>query len=120
MITSFTSFNYPYLALLELRCGSHLSLTAQFEAEKIKKEINAIQKQITQKKKAKEDADDLLKDKVKLDKDFVEMSKRAADKEKEMTTKAATIGNIVDKDCHVSTTEVSGQALLPDETSKRR
>jgi seryl-tRNA synthetase len=84
-----------------------MSVVAQFEAERIKKEINAIQKQITQKKKAKEDADDLLKEKVKLDKDFVEMSKKAVDKEKEMTSKAATIGNIVDKDCHVSSTEVS-------------
>jgi hypothetical protein len=65
-----------------------------------------VQKQITQKKKAKEDADDLLKEKIALDKEFAEMGKRAAEEEKKMTAKAATIGNIVDKNCHVSSTEV--------------
>ena len=78
----------------------------QFDAEAIRKKVNLVQKQITQKKKAKEDADDLLKEKIALDKEFAEMWKRAADKEKEMNTKAATIGNIVDKDCYVSSTEV--------------
>ena len=77
----------------------------QFEAESIRKKTNAVQKQITQKKKAKEDADDLLKEKIALDKEFAEMGKRAAEEEKKMTAKAATIGNIVDKNCHVSSTE---------------
>lgn len=69
-----------------------------------------MQKQITQKKKAKEDADDLLKEKIALDKEFAEMGKRAAEEEKKMTAKAATIGNIVDKNCHVSSTEVRAMA----------
>lgn len=83
---------------------SHVAV--QFEAENIRKKVNLIQKQITQKKKAKEDADDLLKEKIALDKEFADMGKQAAEKEKEMNRKAGTIGNIVDKDCHVSSTEV--------------
>jgi seryl-tRNA synthetase len=93
--------------LILIRALIYLDQLVQFEAEVVAKKINAVQKQITQKKKAKEDADDLLKEKIAADKELADLKKKAIEKETEMRTKAATIGNIVDDACHVATTEVS-------------
>ena len=66
-----------------------------------------LQKEIGTIKKAKGDATELLAKKVDLDKKISELVTRAAELEKKRDQKAALIGNIVDKDCAVSLTEVS-------------
>lgn len=76
-----------------------------FEANNISKEINAVQKEIAAKKKAKENADELVAKKKQLDEQVA--AKRAESKEHEakMRQRAATVGNIVGKDVPVSLTE---------------
>lgn len=60
---------------------------------------------------AKENADDLLAEKVKLDAQVAEMEKSVAEEERLMRAKATTIGNLVGKDVPVSQTEVRGLSL---------
>ncbi|KAF7799672.1 hypothetical protein EIP86_010912 [Pleurotus ostreatoroseus] len=76
-----------------------------FEANNIRKQINATQKEIAAKKKAKENADELVAKKKELD-DLV-AAKVAETKTfgQEMRSKAATVGNIVGKTVPDSLTE---------------
>ncbi len=46
------------------------------------------------------------------DKEIAELAAKAAELLKIRDQKASTIGNIVDKDCHVSLTEVSHQSSI--------
>lgn len=76
-----------------------------FDANGLSKQSNALQKQIGLKKKAKENADDLLAEKKAIDSQVDAKRKEARDAELAMRQKASTIGNIVNKGVPVSQTE---------------
>jgi seryl-tRNA synthetase len=67
----------------------------QYAATQIGSQINAIQKEIGQKKKAKENADDLLKKKVELQTDKKAHEDVAAEKLVKLLQKVKSIGNYV-------------------------
>jgi len=72
----------------------------------IKTKINEIQKQIGVKKKAKENADDLVKQKIELQKEEKSFTETAAEKEVTLKKKISTIGNIVHDSVPVNNNEV--------------
>lgn len=76
-----------------------------FEANGLSKQVNAVQKEISAKKKAKEPADELVARKKELD--GLVVAKKAETKEFEikMRQKASAVGNIVGKTVPVSQTE---------------
>ncbi|KAK7053033.1 Cytosolic seryl-tRNA synthetase [Paramarasmius palmivorus] len=84
-----------------------------FDANNLSKQVNAVQKEISAKKKgcftdiclAKEPADDLVAKKKDLDAQVEAKRKEAKDFEAEMRKKASTVGNIVGKNVPVSLTE---------------
>jgi len=76
-----------------------------FEANQMSKQTNAIQKDITAKKKAKENADELIAGKAKLDAEIAAQRKKVAEAEVAMRQKAATVGNLVYKAVPVSDDE---------------
>lgn len=67
----------------------------QYAATQINTKINEVQKQIGQKKKAKENADDLMKQKTDFEKEKKGLVDSAAEKEVALKKKIGTIGNIV-------------------------
>lgn len=79
---------------------------AQYSATQINTKINEIQKQIGVKRKAKEDADDLMKQKVVLEKEKKSLIESAAEKEVTLKKKIGTIGNIVHDSVPVNNDEV--------------
>ena len=80
-------------------------VTLEFQLNQMQQEVNAIQKVITTKKKAKENADAELAQKKEQDAKIVEFKPKVADAEREMRLKAGTIGNIVGDKVPVSETE---------------
>ncbi|KAK9898092.1 serine-tRNA ligase [Cystobasidium minutum MCA 4210] len=76
-----------------------------FELDMARKEINKTQKQITEKKKAKEDADDLLAEKKRLEASEAQLKEHKAKTEAELDKKVGTIGNIVHSGVPTSHTE---------------
>ncbi|KAI0052369.1 serine-tRNA ligase [Auriscalpium vulgare] len=82
-----------------------------FEANKLGKQSNALQKQIGVKKKAKEDADDLLAEKKAIDLQVEAKRKESREFEQTMRRKASTVGNIVNKTVPVSLTEDDNATL---------
>ncbi|KAN0139264.1 hypothetical protein V8E53_002765 [Lactarius tabidus] len=82
-----------------------------FEANGLSKQSNALQKQIGLKKKAKENADDLLAEKKGIDAQIDAKRKETRDAETALRQKAGTIGNIVNKDVPVSKTEDDNATL---------
>jgi seryl-tRNA synthetase len=79
---------------------------AQYSATQINTKINEIQKQIGVKRKAKENADDLMKQKVELEKEKKSLIESAAEKEVTLKKKIGTIGNIVHDSVPVHNDEV--------------
>lgn len=79
----------------------------QYETETLRRDLNILQKEIGTIKKAKGDASTQLDKKAGLDKQISELGKKADDLGKKRDLRAGRIGNIVDKDCFVSQTEVS-------------
>jgi len=77
----------------------------QYEATQIGAQINGVQKEIGKKKKAKENADELLAQKADLEKRKKEQEALAAEKRIELEKVAKTIGNYVDDTVPVSQTE---------------
>lgn len=67
----------------------------QYDASQIGTKINEIQKQIGAKKKAKENADDLMKEKEELQKKKKEKEEEALEKLKALNVKAKRVGNYV-------------------------
>lgn len=65
-----------------------------------------LQEEIGQLKKNKQDATELLEKKGAKDKEIAGLNAQAVELLKQRDQKAGLIGNIVDKDCHVSLTEV--------------
>jgi seryl-tRNA synthetase len=84
-----------------------LNGTEYFQQGEINKKLNAVQKDITAKKKAKEDAAELIAQKTALDKDKAEQQKVANDAEAALRAKVSGIGNLLHKDVPVSNDEVS-------------
>jgi seryl-tRNA synthetase len=68
--------------------------------------INEVQKAIGQKKKAKENADDLLAKKVELEKEKKSFIDSAAEKDAVLKEKLGTIGNLVHESVPVEQNEV--------------
>ena len=79
---------------------------AQYAATQINTKINEVQKQIGAKKKAKENADDLMKQKVEYEKEKKGLIDSAAEKELALKKKIGTIGNIVHDSVPVNNDEV--------------
>jgi seryl-tRNA synthetase len=77
----------------------------QYAATQIGSTINALQKQVGQKKKAKEDATELLEEMKKLKEEKAKKEEEASEKLVKLNTKAKSIGNYVYKDVPVSNTE---------------
>ena len=69
--------------------------SALYDATQANAQINAVQKQIGQKKKAKEDATELLAEKIKLEKEKKALVDSAAEKDFALNKKLKTIGNII-------------------------
>src|SRR5436190_10836288 len=78
---------------------------ARYGAAQIGSRINAIQKEIGLKKRAKEDASDLLKQKAELDDKKKAQEAAAAEKHVALLALAKTVGNYVADSVPVSQTE---------------
>ncbi|RDL35101.1 Seryl-tRNA synthetase [Venustampulla echinocandica] len=83
----------------------------QYSVSQINTKINETQKQIGAKKKAKENADDLLKQKVELEKEKKAASDSAAAKDVLLRKKLKTIGNIVHESVPVHDDEDNNSIL---------
>ncbi|KAI6714291.1 hypothetical protein JHW43_003238 [Diplocarpon mali] len=77
----------------------------QYAATQINTKINETQKQIGVKRKAKEDAADLMAQKVELEKERKALTDSAAEKELVLKKKIGTIGNIVHDSVPISDNE---------------
>ncbi|KZZ89903.1 Seryl-tRNA synthetase, class IIa [Moelleriella libera RCEF 2490] len=77
----------------------------QYSATQINSRINDVQKRIGTKKKAKENADDLLKEKDELEKEKKILLDSAAEKDTALKTKLKTVGNYVHDSVPVSNNE---------------
>lgn len=77
----------------------------QYEATQLNSQINGVQKSIGAKKKAKENADDLLKEKDDLTKKKLAQEQLAQAKLVELNSKAKAIGNYVHESVPVSNNE---------------
>lgn len=93
----------------------------QYSATQINTKINDVQKQIGAKKKAKQDADDLLKEKADLEKEKKAFVESAAEKEKALNRKLKSIGNIVHLDVKVSANEDENEIIRfwPEDAKSR-
>ena len=83
-----------------------------YAASRIGAKINDTQKQIGQKKKAKENADDLIKLKEDLQKEKAAGEEEAAKKLKALHVLAKTVGNYVHDSVPVSNDEVGGAGAV--------
>ncbi|PQE11947.1 hypothetical protein CJF31_00000068 [Rutstroemia sp. NJR-2017a BVV2] len=77
----------------------------QYAATQVNTKINEVQKQIGAKKKAKEDASELLQQKIDFEKEKKAWIESAAEKEDALKKKIKTIGNIVHSDVPVNNDE---------------
>ena len=77
-----------------------------YSATQIGSKINDTQKEIGKKKKAKEDAEDLLKQKEALQKEKAAQEALAAEKLQALHLKAKTVGNYVHESVPISNDEV--------------
>ncbi|PHH71393.1 hypothetical protein CDD83_5206 [Cordyceps sp. RAO-2017] len=84
---------------------------AQYSATQLNGKINEVQKQIGVKKKAKEDASELLAQKVELEKEKRSLVESAAEKDALLKSKIKTIGNIVHDSVPVSDNEDNNGVL---------
>ncbi|KAF8246944.1 serine-tRNA ligase [Wilcoxina mikolae CBS 423.85] len=75
------------------------------------RDANAVQKEIGLKKKAKEDASELLAKKIQLEAEKKELEAIADAKEKEMNKKLGTIGNIVHDSVPISDNEDNNELI---------
>ena len=80
---------------------------ANYGVTQIGSKINDTQKEIGKKKKAKEDAEDLLKQKETLQKEKATQETLAAEKLQALHLKAKTVGNYVHESVPVSNDEVN-------------
>jgi seryl-tRNA synthetase len=90
------------------------SNAAQYAATQLNGKINEVQKQIGAKKKAKENADDLMTQKLELEKEKKALIDSAAEKDVALKKKINTIGNIVHDSVPVNNNEVWLEARCPN------
>ncbi|PKS05216.1 hypothetical protein jhhlp_008586 [Lomentospora prolificans] len=76
-----------------------------YDATQVGSKINEVQKQIGARKKAKEDASELLERKIALDKEKKALIDSASEKEAILKSKVSSIGNIVHNSVPVSSNE---------------
>ncbi|KAG9044998.1 Cytosolic seryl-tRNA synthetase [Serendipita sp. 407] len=76
-----------------------------FKLDQINKSINAVQRDITAKKRAKEDASEFMEKKLALDEEKKEQTNVVKESEVKMKIVASTVGNILYKDVPVSDNE---------------
>ncbi|UZJ52346.1 hypothetical protein CBS101457_001666 [Exobasidium rhododendri] len=76
-----------------------------FKLNGLQKDSNVVQKEITTRRKAKENADDLMSKKAAIDKEIGEIKPQSVAAEAKMRTKAREIGNIVGDKVPISQTE---------------
>jgi seryl-tRNA synthetase len=84
---------------------------ANYSASQLNSTINDVQKQIGAKKKAKENADDLLQKKIELEKQKKELLDSAAEKDAALKAKVRTVGNLVDPSVPVSNDEDNNEVI---------
>ncbi|KAI0795762.1 serine-tRNA ligase [Abortiporus biennis] len=82
-----------------------------YEASILSKQVNAVQKEIAAKKKAKENADDLVAKKKEIDAQVIAKRNESKELEAKMRTKASTVGNLVGKNVPVSMDEDDNTTL---------
>ena len=79
---------------------------ANYNSENLRREVNALIKEIGQIKRNKGNADELIAKKAEMDKEVAALTVKANELVKKRDAKAFLLGNIVDKNSAVSTTEV--------------
>jgi seryl-tRNA synthetase len=84
----------------------------RYKASQVGAKINATQKEIGQLKKAKQDAQHLLDQKVALEKEKKQVEDEAAEKERLRDKKLKTIGNYVHESVAVNDNEVCTPYIL--------
>ncbi|KDN43210.1 serine-tRNA ligase [Tilletiaria anomala UBC 951] len=82
-----------------------------FQLNNLQKDVNATQKEITVKRKAKESADEEMKKKKELDQQVLDLRPKVVEAENKMKAKARMIGNIVGPKVPVSQTEDDNAVL---------
>ena len=87
--------------------------TTNYGVTQIGSKINETQKEIGKKKKAKEDAEDLLKQKESLQKEKAAQEALAVEKLQALHLKAKTVGNYVHESVPISNDEVNSSGALP-------
>ncbi|KHN95433.1 Seryl-tRNA synthetase, class IIa [Metarhizium album ARSEF 1941] len=95
----------------------------QYSATQVNSKINDIQKQIGAKKKAKENADELLKQKAELEREKKALVESAAEKDALLRAKIKTVGNYVHDSVPVSNNEdnnVVERTWAPDGVSLKQ
>lgn len=90
------------------------STAAQYAATQLNGKINDVQKQIGAKKKAKENADELMTQKQDLEKEKKALIDSAAEKDVALKKKINTIGNIVHDSVPINNNEVWLEATCPN------
>ena len=90
--------------------GAAADNLANYNSENLRREVNALIKEIGQIKRNKGNADELIAKKAEMDKEVAALTVKANELVKKRDGKAFLLGNIVDKNSAVSTTE--GWVLL--------
>ncbi|KAF1346744.1 serine-tRNA ligase [Delphinella strobiligena] len=83
----------------------------KYAADQARAQINAVQKEIGQIKKAKGNADDLLQKKIDLEKGMKQLQEEAREKEIALNKKAKSIGNYVHESVPVSDNEDNNEKI---------
>ncbi|KAJ2494209.1 Cytosolic seryl-tRNA synthetase, partial [Coemansia sp. RSA 2052] len=85
--------------------------SARFELDEVNRGINAVQKEIGQKMKAKEDATEILAQKKDLESKKKDLIEKEQEKDKVLRANVNKIGNIVHDSVPVSTTEDDNEVI---------
>ncbi|MCJ1354375.1 MAG: Cytosolic seryl-tRNA synthetase [Icmadophila ericetorum] len=83
----------------------------KYAAQQIGSQINAIQKEVGQKKRAKENAGALLEEKSKLEKEKKVMEESAIEKDSLLQKKIKTVGNYVHDSVPISSSEANNELI---------
>lgn len=102
---------YPLLSFHQGDDCINTTTAAQFNSDQKNKEINAIQKEIGKKFKAKEDASELLKQKETLQKEKEAFQTQSKEQEAAWKEKLATLGNIVHSSVPTSMDEDNNEVI---------
>lgn len=101
----------PVEAVDEVIAMFEAARVARYNVNQKGSEININQKEIGAKKKAKEDATELLEKKVKLEAEKKDLEALAVEKEKSLNSKLGTIGNLVHDTVPMSNNEDDNELI---------